>query len=149
MEESRKVIDRRVNPTKPFSRQTFRGNRKKARRKEEQDNYYTDRYPSYYMLLIMLILVLCFVDVYLTLVLIQLGGRELNPIMGIFLKKDIVLLMVIKYAITSICILIFLIHKNFRLFGKIKTQYILYIVLGIFLALVSYKIYLYIIIKQI
>ncbi|MFC2165311.1 DUF5658 family protein, partial [Acidobacteriota bacterium] len=99
--EKRTRSDRRDIATKPFCRYTLRGRRKNSRRDEECHNYYVDRYHLRYLVLIASILILCFLDAYLTLLLLQLGGIELNPFMLYFIKKDVVLSMVVKYVMTS------------------------------------------------
>jgi len=127
--ERRQQTDRRTCPTKPLSRFVFRGRRKGARRDEEGLNYYVDRYSPHYLAVMCSILVLCVLDAYFTLTLIRFGGVELNPFMLVLMNKDIVLAMIIKYLLTAFCIIFFLVHKNFRAFGKLRIGALLYGVL--------------------
>ena len=85
--ERRYRLDQRRAPTRPLSRHSLRGRRKKARRQEEDTNYYVDRYEPRYLILISLILALCVLDAYLTLKIIDLGGRELNRFMLVFFNQ--------------------------------------------------------------
>lgn len=134
--ERRQYNDRRTCPTRPLSRFIFRGRRKRARRDEENINYYVDRYNSHYLLIIASILILCVLDAYLTLTLIHFGGVELNPFMLALMNKDIVLAMIIKYLLTVFSISFFLIHKNFKVFGKLRIGALLYGVLTLYIVLV-------------
>jgi hypothetical protein len=117
----------------------MRGRRKKARRVEEAENYYVDRYELRYLFLIISILVLCFLDAFLTVILLQLGAEELNPFMLIFIKKDVVLSMVVKYVITALSLICILIHKNFRIFRNIRVHSLIYFVLTLYVVLVLFE----------
>lgn len=132
-----------------MSRYVFKGQRRKARRLEEDCNYYVDRYELRYLLAITAILVLCFADAYMTLTLMRFGGSELNPFMLALMNKDIVLALVIKYLITVSCLTFFLVHKNFKVFGIIKVNALIYAVLCVYTALVAMEFYWYFQIRQI
>ncbi len=137
--EKRTLSDRRDIATKPFGRFTLRGRRKKSRRVEEYHNFYVDRYNLRYLVLIVSILVLCFLDAYLTLLLLQVGGIELNPFMLFFIKKDVVLSMVVKYVMTASALIFILIHKNFKVFGWLKVRKLIYVILMLYTGLVLYE----------
>ncbi|NOR15610.1 MAG: hypothetical protein GQ544_07900 [Candidatus Aminicenantes bacterium] len=134
--ERRQQFDRRTCPTKPLSRFAFLGKRKCARRDEEDVNYYVDRYNTHYLIVIASILILCMLDAYLTLTLIRFGGVELNPFMLVLMNKDIALALIVKYLLTVFCISFFLIHKNFKVFGKVRIGALLYGVLTLYIVLV-------------
>ncbi len=75
-------------------------------------------------------------DAYLTLTLIRFGGVELNPFMLLLMNKDIALALIVKYLLTVFCISFFLIHKNFKVFGKMRIGILLYGVLTLYIVLV-------------
>lgn len=108
----------------------------RARRDDEKVNYYVDRYNPHYLAVTCSILVLCVLDAYLTLTLIRYGGVELNPFMLGLMNKDIVFAMIVKYLLTAFCIIFFLIHKNFKVFGKLRIGALLYGVLMLYITLV-------------
>jgi hypothetical protein len=139
--ERRKQSDRRRGPTRPFSRFIFKGNRRHARRKEEDRNYYVDRYDAKYLGLILSILVLCVFDAYFTLKIIHLGGRELNPLMIKFLDRFPEISLSMKYLVTVICLVILLVHKNFIMFGRIKARIFLYVIFSLYFFLVIYEVF--------
>ena len=141
--EKRKIEDRRRVPTKPLCRYSFIGGRKKTRRTGEDRNYYVDRYDSHFLLLIASILVLCVMDAYFTLKILQFGGNELNPLMLAFINKAPLFSMVAKYLLTAGSIIFILIHKNFTIFGRLKTHYFIYMVFFIYLILVTYEVYFF------
>jgi hypothetical protein len=137
--EQRYIPDQRGAPTKPVSRYSLRGRRKKARRAGEDKDYYVDWYEPRYFVLISLILILCVLDAYLTLKILAFGGSELNLLMLFLMEKKPILAMVIKYVATAVCVGIILIHKNFIVFGKLKVYYLIYVVFFVYFILVTYE----------
>jgi len=143
--EKRRLRDRRAKPTLPISHYSIIGRRIKSRRIVDDKNYYVDKYEFRYLILIISILILCVLDVYFTLKLLQLGAVELNPIMSILIKKNPFLSLVVKYIITAGCLFFLLIHKNFKIFGRLKARSLIYLVLSLYFILMLYEIYFFII----
>ena len=139
--DKRKQPDRRKFRTRPFSKYIFKGYRKHARRKDEDQNYYVDRYDARYLALVLSILVLCVFDAYFTLKIIHCGGKELNPLMIKVLDRFPEVSLLMKYLITVICLIILLIHKNFIMFGKVKAYFFLYVIFSLYLILVLYEVF--------
>jgi len=137
--ERRNIGDHRRTPTRPLSRYSLRGHRKKARREGEDRNYYVDRYEPRYFVLISLILALCVLDAYFTLKIIDSGGKELNRLMLVFIYKKPISALVFKYLVTAVSIIFILIHKNFLVFGKIRVCSLIYVFFSVYLALVAYE----------
>ena len=124
------------------------GRRRHARRGCEGDSYYVDRYEFRYLIIIAAILMLCIADAYLTLTLMRFGGSELNPVMLALMNKDIVLALVSKYLITVLCMIFFLVHKNFKFLGRFRINTLIYAVLFVYSALVSLEFYWFIRVNQ-
>lgn len=139
--DKREQSDRRKFPTRPFSKHIFKGKRRHARREEEDQNYYVDRYDAKYLALVLSILVLCVFDAYFTLKIIHYGGKELNPLMIKFLDRFPEMSLLVKYLITVICLIILLVHKNFILFGKVKAYFFLYVIFSLYFFLVLYEVF--------
>ena len=140
-EERRKLPDRRRTPTKPLSWHSMKGKRKESRRAHEHRHYYVDWYEPHYFITIVLILILCVMDAYLTLKILHLGGEELNPLMLLFFNKLPILSMVFKYVITAASIIVILIHKNFIVFKRVKVYHFIYAVFSVYVILVTYESY--------
>ena len=137
--ERRQIPDRRLIPTRPLSLYALWGRRKRARREEEDRNYYVDRYEPRYFILISLILALCVLDAYFTLKIIDFGGKELNRLMLIFMYKKPISALIFKYLVTAVSIIFILIHKNFRFFGKFKVCSLIDVFFFVYLILVAYE----------
>ena len=143
MDEKRQIPDRRRFPTKPVSRYSLKGLRKTARRTDEDKNYYVDRYESRFFILITLTLLLCVLDAYFTLKIIQAGGKELNPFMLRIMDKNPGLALVIKYLITAVGIGILIIFKNFLVFGRVRVSSLISVVFLLYLFLVIFEVSFY------
>ena len=137
--EKRQLKDRRARPTPPLSRYTFRGRRQQARRSEETDNYYVDQYGLHYIIFVTLIMVFCILDIYFNSKILQAGGYELNLFMASFMKKNFFLAQAFKVLVTLACSVFLLIHKNFRILGKIKTHSFIYAIFCLYFVLVVYE----------
>ncbi|MFQ6109536.1 MAG: DUF5658 family protein [Candidatus Aminicenantales bacterium] len=138
-DERRSFTDRRVKPTMPISRYTFTGRRRKARRLDELDNYYVDRYEIHLLILVGFIFILCALDAVFSLKIIQLGGGEWNLLMCTFLKVNAAFALIVKFLLTAVCLFFLLIHKNFRVFGLLKTHTVIIIIFAIYFMLVLYE----------
>jgi membrane glycosyltransferase len=139
LNERRDTADQRSTPTKPVSLQSLKGRRKKMRRVEEERNYYVDRYEPRYFVLVSLILILCVLDAYFTLKILDLGGREMNFFMFALLYKKPILAMAFKYLVTVFGVTIILVHKNFVVFGRLKVDGLIYAIFFFYLLLVLYE----------
>lgn len=139
--ERRSTKDRRTKATRPLCKYTFVGRRKTARRKDEADNYYVDKYEGKYLFLFGLIIVFAIFDTIFSLKIFEFGGEEINPFMSILIKESLTLALIIKYVITVMSILIILIHKNFRIFKFIKTRFVIHRIFNIYFAVLIYECY--------
>ena len=79
--DTRILKDRRVGPPPLLSRFTIRGRRKTFQRKEGQrGGGYVDRYSSKLFFFLILIAGLNTLDAFLTMIILNHGGWEVNPI---------------------------------------------------------------------
>lgn len=137
--ERRHLKDRRQRPTRPISRYTLVGRRRKGRRAGELDNTYVDRYEWHLLGLTSFIVVLCVLDAFLTIKISQLGASEWNRLMASFMEKNLTLSLAVKFSITALCAFFLLIHKNFRILGLIRTKTAIYIIFSVYFILVLYE----------
>lgn len=141
--DQRGYPERRNQATKPFSRYTFWGKRKSARRDGEERNLYVDRYNPVLLFIVLLILVLNILDAYFTLHLLGHGARELNPFMKYLVERSPLGFLIAKYVIMIPCVIFLLIHKNFYVLrGKVNVKVFIALVLVFYAALVFYELLL-------
>lgn len=138
-EERRQHHDRRKRPTRPLSRYTFVGRRRSPRRQGEQDNAYVDRYERHLLLMCVLLLVFGILDTVLSIKLLKLGSHELNVLMHTAMKQNYALALIFKILITGMGAAILLVHKNFKLFSLVRTEYLFYLVFSVHVVLIVYE----------
>ena len=143
-EEKRRGIDRRTNNKSRLKYLLANGRRMSSRREDDSGRAIIfDRYHQNLFLAITTILVLSILDAVLTLVVIQRGATELNPVMAYFLEYGTLTFIVAKYVLTSIGVLILLIFKNVFLTKiKIYTHTLFPCVILVFLAVIAWELFL-------
>ncbi|MEJ2285789.1 MAG: DUF5658 family protein [Desulfobacterales bacterium] len=105
--------DRRQKNNAQFKYFLVNGRRELARRDEDKARYYFfDRYNQRMFAAITVILMLSIFDALLTLILIERGSSELNPVMAYFLDHGPLPFIIAKYLLTSFGVLVLLIFKN-------------------------------------
>jgi len=113
-EANRIFRDRRRRKTPILSRYTFFGGRRRGgRRAGESEGIYVDRYDPGLVLLFLAILILNILDAYFTLVYIQAGGSEANPVAQVFLDLGDIPFILVKSAAIGICLIVLVMHKTF------------------------------------
>lgn len=120
------------------------GKRETIRRKEDMHKrFHVDRYSSILFALIVIILLLSVVDALLTLILMDNGAVEMNPIMAFYLKIGPYTFLAVKYTLTSIGLISLLIFRNiFLRIIKVYTRSLLYIIVSLFMTVVAWEFYL-------
>jgi len=122
----------------------FGGRREIIRRYEDKQNtFYVDRYRQSLFGVIVLILFLSVIDAMLTVLLINHGAIEVNPIMAFYLEVGPYTFLFVKYALTSVGLLVIVIFRNIFLKPiKIHVGSFIYFILLAFLGVVSWQIFL-------
>src|SRR5262245_853606 len=117
---SREVVhrgpDRRQRPTPRFSRYTFWGGRRKGpRRGEENEGSFVDLYGRRLFLLVLWIALMNVGDSFFTLVHLQAGGVELNPVAKMLLTTGRWNFVFAKSILIGLALIVLAVHKNFHL----------------------------------
>lgn len=108
--------DRRLRPTPRFSRYSFLGGRRRAaRRASERWGSFVDLYDSRLLLLIGWIALMNVLDSFFTLMHLQAGGTEVNPVADALLRSGRISFVLGKCVLISLALLVLCVHKNFRL----------------------------------
>ena len=143
-EEKRRGIDRRTNNKSRLKYLLVNGRRISSRREDDSGRAIIfDRYHQNLFLAITTILVLSILDAVLTLVVIQRGATELNPVMAYFLEYGTPTFIVAKYILTSLGVFILLIFKNVFLTKiKIYTHSLFPCVILVFSVVIAWELFL-------
>ncbi len=121
-------IDRRSHGLRTFLT-SFAKQRRRHTRREGclESSHYVDFHnaPMLFALTIAIMGLSC-VDAFFTLMLLQQGAQEINPIMNSLLTIDTQLFVATKVLLTAACLIFILAHRNFWLIkGVIRTQHVL------------------------
>jgi len=109
-------IGRRSRPTPRLSRFSFHGGRRsRPRRRGEVEGSFVDLYSTRLLLILLWITLMNVADSFFTLVHLQHGGTEVNPIAGMLLATGLSSFVLLKSGLISLALVVLCIHKNFHL----------------------------------
>lgn len=131
--------DRRSRPTPRISRYSLLGGRRRAiQRAEEREGAYVDLYGTGLLLAVLWVSLMNVADSFFTLVHLQAGGIELNPIAEQLLQTGRFGFVFWKCTLISASLLVLTLHKNFQL-----ARVGLWTAAGAYTALVAYHLSLF------
>ena len=134
----RRATDRRQKPTPILSRHSLLGGRRVGdRRIEGSPNQYVDRYESWLVGALVAISALCAFDAVFTLLYIQKGGSEANPVMAAVIEWGPRPFLILKCVVTNLGLAILCLHKNFR-----YVKSVICVLLAIYSLLLVYHLWL-------
>jgi hypothetical protein len=113
--EKRRQGDRRSGRPTLRSVLRLRGQRKRARRAGEGHNTYVDHPHRHVVFMVWVITVCSILDALFTLLYLERGGNEANPIMALALSLGITTFVGLKMGLTGIGTVLLALHQNFRL----------------------------------
>jgi hypothetical protein len=124
----RRDIDRRLQPTLPWI--GMRGPLRRARGRRTSDQAgYVDRYSLREVALILTVFIMNVGDAFFTMLWLDRGGKEANPVMDFFLDIGPGAFLIQKCVMVGAWLVVLLVHKNFR-FARI----------GLYVSLVAYAV---------
>ena len=107
--------ERRVRPTPLLSKFTFGGRRRTFRRKvDQQRGGYMDRYSSELFFFLILIVGLNILDALFTMMILDVGGWEVNPFVDAVIALCGDKFWVWKFTIVSVSLVVLCLHSKFR-----------------------------------
>jgi len=112
--------------------------RRRAQRRNDSAVTYDDYYEPFLLFLALTLMLLCILDAYFTLLLLQFGSTELNPLLAWALSQHVMLFFILKYSITAACVILTVVHRKFRVFGM-RGTHVLLICLIVYVCLIQYQ----------
>lgn len=88
------------------------------------------------------ILLLSFADAFLTLVLLQGGAYEVNPVMGLLVYRSVAAFAALKMAMTGSSIIFMVLLARYRFMRLLRVQWVLYGVLVAYGSLIGYEVWM-------
>ena len=106
--------ERRSRPTPALSAYTFRKGRRFTVDESVEDGGFVDLYSQRLAILLLLFFFFTVVDSVSTLIYLDKGGREMNPVAQWMIDQGDEFFILVKGTLSAVCILFVMIHKNFR-----------------------------------
>jgi hypothetical protein len=119
-------LDRRQPSLKTLLGSLTHIRRRESRREGDLLDSYTDWYGHWPFAAALTIILLCFADTFLTIVLIGNGAIEINTLMDLFIQKDLFMFTVVKMTMTGTGLIILVMHFNFQIYKYIAVRYLIY-----------------------
>jgi len=140
IESDKRVFnDRRRQPTPGLSQYIFRGRRKAFRRRfDQQQGGYVDRYSAGLFFPLILIAVLNVSDSLFTMMILDNGGEEVNPIVCCIMEVFGDRFWVWKFIITSFGLILLCLHSRI---GRVKAFYAIVATSFIYVLVLLYQIH--------
>jgi hypothetical protein len=114
--DNRTFEDRRKMPTPILSQYTLSGRRSSFRRKEDQRRGgYVDRYGQRLFFYLLLIAGLNILDAFFTIIILESGGREVNPLVRWTIDSYGDNAWSLKFAVVSCGTIFLCLHSHFRM----------------------------------
>ena len=82
------------------------------------------------------------VDAFLTLVLLQGGAAEVNPIMAALIYRSAAMFAALKMAMTGASIILMVMLARYRIMRLLRVEWVLYSVLVVYASLIGYEIWM-------
>jgi hypothetical protein len=142
--DRRSGVDQRVNRGFTLKSLFICGRREEIRRQDDKSKIFlADRYSTTIFAAIVVILFFSVIDGLLTLILIGHGAKEINPLMAYLLEIEPKLFMTVKYLLTCVSLVIFLIFRNVFLQRiKIYSSTLFSIFICIFVTVIMWELFL-------
>ncbi|MGB5717681.1 MAG: DUF5658 family protein [Gammaproteobacteria bacterium] len=113
--------------------------RRHLRRDDDQLNSYTDWYGHWPFAATVIIILLCFADAFLTIVLLSKGAVELNGLMDWLIQKDTHIFTVVKMSMTGAALIVLVMHFNFRIYKYVAVRYLIYALVPLYSLLIFHE----------
>jgi Domain of unknown function (DUF5658) len=142
--ERREHVDRRHRLWWSVVYGNFNPRRRGPPRRLDQSRYHSVDWHSPHLLAVAIsILLLSVVDAFLTLILLQGGADEVNPIMALFVYRSVAVFAALKMALTSLGVVFMVFLARYRFMRRLPVGWVLYGVLIAYTSLIGYEIHLF------
>ncbi len=112
------------------------------RRRDDSGHQFLDWHSSHLLAVAIGILLLCVLDAFLTLVLLQMGAAEVNPIMALLVDRNVAAFAAVKMTLTSMSIVFMVFLARYRFMRLLPIAWMLYGVLIVYASLIGYEVYM-------
>ena len=137
--QERRATERRRHVLHALLHGSFNPRRRAPRRADERAVSAVDWHHPQWLAIAMLIVMFSGIDALLTLMLVERGAYEANPMMAPLVGGSAVAFTLVKIGLTAGGVVLLTQLARMRAFGRIPVGVLLYTVLGIYGALIAYE----------
>jgi hypothetical protein len=112
------------------------------RRLDDSRFHSLDWHSSHLLAVAIGILLLSVMDAFLTLVLLQGGAAEVNPVMAALIYRSVAMFAALKMGMTGAGVLLMVILARYRFMRLLRVEWVLYGVLIAYVTLISYEVWM-------
>jgi hypothetical protein len=122
---------------------SFKPRRRTPPRRLDESRFHSLDWHSPHLLAVAIgILLLSVLDAFLTVVLLQGGADEVNPIMAALIYRSVAVFAALKMAMTSVGITMMVILARYRFMRLLRVEWVLFGVLIAYAILIRYEVWL-------
>jgi hypothetical protein len=122
---------------------SFNPRRRTPSRRFDEARYHSLDWHSAHLLAVAIgILLLSVGDAFLTLVLLQGGASEVNPIMAVLVYRSVAMFAALKMAMTSVSVVLMVFLARYRFMRLLRVEWVLYAVLIAYATLIGYEVWM-------
>lgn len=122
---------------------SFNPRRRSPPRRLDDSRFHSLDWHSAHLLAVCIsILLLCVVDAFMTVVLLQGGAYEVNPIMAALIYRSVALFAALKMGMTGASITLMVILARYRFLRLLRVEWVLYGVLIAYASLIGYEVWM-------
>jgi hypothetical protein len=121
---------------------SFHPRRRTPSRRDSDFHYRLDWHSAHLLAVAIGILLLCVLDAFLTLVLLERGAAEVNPVMALLVERNVTAFTGLKMTMTSLSIVFMVFLARYRFMRLLPVAWVLYGVLTGYVSLIAYEIYM-------
>jgi hypothetical protein len=116
--------------------------RSPPRRLDDSRVHSIDWHSAHLLAVAIIILLLCVGDAFLTLMLLQGGANEVNPVMAALIYRNTAVFAALKMALTSAGVVLMVFLARYRFMRLLRVEWVLYGVLIAYMSLIGYELWM-------
>jgi hypothetical protein len=143
MQERRGLADRRRRVWWSVYYGNFNPRRRAPPRRTDESRFHSLDWHSAHLLAVAIgILLLSVVDAFMTLLLLQGGADEVNPIMALVIYRSVAAFAAVKMGLTSVGIVFMVFLARYRFMRLMPVEWVLHGVLLAYVGLIGYEVWM-------
>jgi hypothetical protein len=122
---------------------SFNPRRRAPQRRLDDSHFHSLDWHSAHLLAVAIgILLLSVADAFLTVVLLQGGADEVNPIMAALIYRSVAMFAAMKMAMTGVGVMLMVFLARYRFMRLLRVEWVLYGVLIAYASLIGYEVWM-------